>query len=76
MSPVSLKLFGCTTAPVACTGGLIQKSSATSTTILVSTTNTSDNGVAKIDYNPSNQHRINGLVVIGNYLGTALTTRW
>jgi hypothetical protein len=71
LSPVSLKLFGCTTAPVACTGGLIQGASQTSTTYNSGfpNTNASDNGVAKIDYNISSKHRINGLVLIGSYLG-------
>ena len=71
LSPVSLKLFGCTTAPVACTGGIIQGASANSTNYNVGfpTTNTSDNGVAKIDYNISSKHRINGLLMVGNYFG-------
>ena len=71
LSPVSMKLFGCTAAPVACTGGLIQGASATSTTYNSGfpNTNTSDNGLAKIDYNISNKHRINGLFIVGNYLG-------
>jgi hypothetical protein len=72
-NPISLKLMGCPAAPAGnftCTGGVIQGASATSTTY-VSTfpnTNTSDNGVAKIDYNVSSKHRINGLLFIGNYL--------
>ena len=71
LSPVSMKLFGCTTAPVACTGGIMQLSSATSTSYNPGfpTVNASDNGVAKMDYNLSNKHRINGLAIIGNYLG-------
>ena len=71
LSPVSLKLFGCTTAPVACTGGLIQGSSRHSTNYNVGfpTTNTGDNGVTKIDYNLNEKNRINGLFVVGNYLG-------
>jgi hypothetical protein len=70
-NPISLKIFGCTTAPLACNGGLIQNAPAntTSYTSGFPNTNTSDNGVAKIDYNISNKHRINGLFLIGNYLG-------
>ena len=71
LSPVSLKLFGCTTAPSACNGGIIQGASPNSTNYNVGypTLNTGDNGLAKIDYNLSNKHRINGLLLIGNYLG-------
>jgi hypothetical protein len=69
-NPVSLKLMGCTATGANCTGGLIQGASPTTTTY-VSTfpnNNTSDNGVAKIDYNISNKHRINGMLFLGNYL--------
>ncbi len=71
LSPVSMKLFGCTTAPIACTGGIMQGASATSTSYNPGfpTVNASDNGVAKVDYNLSSKHRINGLAIIGNYLG-------
>src|SRR5215472_6730002 len=71
LSPVSLKLFGCTTAPVACNGGIIQGASPNTTSYNVGypTFNAGDNGLAKIDYNLSNKHRINGLLLIGNYLG-------
>jgi hypothetical protein len=64
-------LFGCTTAPVTCTGGLIQGAPSNTTNYNPGfpTTNKSDNGVAKIDYNLSNKNRINGLFVVGNYLG-------
>jgi hypothetical protein len=70
-NPISLKIFGCTTAPIACNGGLIQNAPATTTTYNSGfpNTNASDNGVAKIDYNLSNKNRINGLLLIGNYLG-------
>jgi len=71
ISPVSLQLFGCTTTPVACNGGIIQGASATTTNYNVGfpNTNTSDNGVAKVDYNITDKHRINALAIIGNYLG-------
>ncbi|HEV2198179.1 MAG TPA: TonB-dependent receptor [Bryobacteraceae bacterium] len=70
-NPISLKLFGCTTAPLACNGGLIQNapSNTTSYTSGFPNTNKSDNGVSKIDYNINDKNRINGLVSIGNYLG-------
>src|SRR3989475_4375740 len=44
LSPVSLKLFGCTTGPVACTGGLIQNAPANTTGYLSAfpNNNTSD----------------------------------
>src|SRR5262252_1745483 len=70
-NPISLKLFGCTLGPVACNGGLIQGASPNSTSF-VSTfpnTNVSDNGIGKIDYQLNSKHIINGLLLIGNYLG-------
>jgi hypothetical protein len=74
LSPVSMALFGCGTlaAPAfPCTGGIIQGASANTTLLNAGypNTNTSNNGVAKIDYNLSAKHRINGLLLIGNYLG-------
>jgi hypothetical protein len=70
-SPVSLKLLGCTLGPTACTGGVIQGALPNTTTYASTfpTSNTSDNGVAKIDYNISSKHRLSGMVWIGNYLG-------
>jgi len=71
-SPVSLKLFGCTpAAPYACTGGLIQNAPANTTTYNSGfpNTNTSDNGVGKIDYRLNSQHSLSGMVFIGNYFG-------
>jgi hypothetical protein len=71
VSPVSLKLLGCTSAPVACTGGLIQGASpnTTSYTSTFPNTNTSDNGIAKIDYRISDKHMINGMFWEGRYFG-------
>src|SRR5579864_8358484 len=74
LSPVSMSLFGCgtVTAPVfPCTGGIITSASANTTITNVGypNTNTSDNGVAKVDYNLGAKNRINGLLLIGNYLG-------
>jgi hypothetical protein len=70
-NPVSLKLFGCTLGPVTCNGGLIQGASATSTTFVSSfpNTNVSDNGIGKMDYQINSKHAINGLLLVGNYLG-------
>ena len=70
---ISMQLMGCgtPTAPLAqCTGGLIQGAHANTTTYVSSfpNTNASDNGVAKIDYNVSNKHRINGFLFISDYL--------
>jgi len=54
-----------------CTGGLIQGASATSTHYLSSfpNTNSSDSGVAKMDYRINSKHMINGALWIGNYSG-------
>src|SRR5438128_5955951 len=70
-SPISLKLLGCTLGPTTCTGGLIQGASPNTTTYASTspTTNISDNGVAKLDYNINGRHRLSGMVWIGNYLG-------
>src|SRR3989442_1477355 len=71
-SPVSLKLMGCSSAPpYTCTGGLIQNAPANTTTYNSGfpNTNTSDNGVGKIDYRINSQHSLNSMVFIGNYFG-------
>jgi Carboxypeptidase regulatory-like domain/TonB dependent receptor len=72
VSPVSLKLLGCTTGPVACTGGLF--SGAAANTINYTSTfpnaNVSDNGIGKIDYNISSKHRISGMLWTGDYSAT------
>jgi hypothetical protein len=70
-NPISLKLMGCTTTGANCTGGLIQGASVSSTTYTSSfpNTNTSDNGIGKIDYAISNKNRISGMVFISKYLG-------
>jgi hypothetical protein len=71
-SPVSLKLMGCTPAPpYACTGGLIQNAPAKTTTYNSGfpNTNASDNEIGKIDYRLNSKHSLNGMVLIGNYLG-------
>ena len=74
-NPISLQLLGCPSpAPAGsftCTGGLIQGASPTTTTYNSGfpDTNTSDNGVGKIDYRINNKHTVNGVVLIGKYLG-------
>jgi Carboxypeptidase regulatory-like domain/TonB dependent receptor len=70
-SSVSMKLVGCTLAPVTCTGGLFSGASP-NTTIYTSTfpnTNVSDNGIAKIDYRINSRHMINGMLLTGDYTG-------
>src|ERR1700730_7138810 len=71
ISPLSLKLFGCNLGPVACTGGVIQGDPANTTTYLstLPNSNTSDNGIAKIDYRINDKHMINGMFYRGNYVG-------
>ncbi|HEV2200269.1 MAG TPA: carboxypeptidase regulatory-like domain-containing protein [Bryobacteraceae bacterium] len=69
-NPISLKLMGCTTTGANCTGGLIQGAAVNSTTFTSSfpNTNTSDNGIGKMDYNINDKNRINGMVFISHYL--------
>jgi len=69
VSPVSLKLAGCSAgASPTCTGGLFPNS-GTSTSFLSTfpTSNQSDNGVAKIDYHLNDKSTINGMFFLGNY---------
>ncbi len=72
LSPVSLKLVGCTLGPTACTGGLYSGASATTTSYISAfpNINTSKNGIAKIDYHPNDKNSINGMIFYGNYSGT------
>src|SRR4029077_11850849 len=71
VSPVSLKLLGCTAgAAPSCTGGLLQGAAAANTINFLSSfpnNNVSDNGIAKIDYAINSKHRISGMFWIGNY---------
>ena len=75
VSAVSKALFGCPSGPLTaastCTGGLIQNASATSTNYLSSfpNTNTSNNGIAKIDYRINSKHMLNGMLWVGRYNG-------
>src|SRR5882762_8539268 len=67
VSPVSLALLGCPsgvlTTASKCTGNLIKNAPANTTGYLSSfpNTNTSDNGVAKIDYRINSKHMLNGM---------------
>jgi hypothetical protein len=80
ISPVSLKLTGCTLgatqAATTCTGGApvggwpsnpLQGSTAYLSTI--PNVNSSDNYVAKMDYHINNKNSINGVLLIGRYYG-------
>ncbi len=73
LSSISLKLLGCTVgataAATACTGGLILNA-PTNTNNYASTfpnTNTSDNGITKIDYAINDKNRISGMLWVGYY---------
>jgi Carboxypeptidase regulatory-like domain/TonB dependent receptor len=81
LSPVSLSLLGCTGIPAkvgsySCTGGYIQGAAANSTGYLSTfpNNNTSDNGVAKIDYRINSKHTVNGMLFTGNYSGVGNDT--
>ena len=73
LSPISLKLLGCTVgataAATACTGGLILNAPATSNSYASTfpNANTSDNGISKIDYTINDKNRISGMLWVGYY---------
>jgi hypothetical protein len=71
LSPVSLKIAGCTVGPIACTGGLWSGLSPNSTsyTSTFPNTNVSDNEIAKVDYRINSKHMLNGMYWNGNYNG-------
>src|SRR5579864_3631463 len=73
ISPVSLNLLGCTTAPLACTGGLFQNvaphPNTTSYVVAFPNTNVSDNEIGKIDYRLNDKNMISGMFWMGNYNG-------
>ena len=72
VSPVSLALSGCSGgAAPACTGGSYFPNSGTSNSFLSTfpTLNTSDNGVAKVDYHMNEKNTINGMFFYGHYNG-------
>ncbi|HEV7967690.1 MAG TPA: TonB-dependent receptor [Candidatus Acidoferrales bacterium] len=81
VSPVSLKLAGCTLgatpSATACTGSAFFPANTNTTghagTAFISNlpnTNVSDNGVGKIDYHINDKNTLNGLFIIGNYTGS------
>ena len=88
VSPVSLKLAGCTVGATAsattCAGsaffnantrqaagvGTQFQSAATSFISNLPNTNVTDNGVGKIDYHINDKNTLNGLFIIGDYVGT------
>jgi carboxypeptidase family protein len=74
LSPVSLKLLGCTAAgSVSCTGGLFQNAPAAGTTSLIvafPNINVSDNEIGKIDYRINDKNMLNTMFWSGNYNGT------
>src|SRR4030081_676602 len=75
ISPVSMALFGCSPSGASFTCGgptdLIQNgpSNVTGYSSGFPNTNVSDNGIGKIDYRVNSKHTINGMVLVGNYLG-------
>jgi hypothetical protein len=72
ISPVSLKLLGCTTTPLACTGGLIAGATPNSTnwTSVFPNSYVSDNGVSKIDYKLNAKHGFSWMWWQNHYQGT------
>jgi hypothetical protein len=77
-SAVSEALAGCTVtgaapnATATCTGGLYPSNPSTTSTGFVSTIpniNNSNNGVGKIDYHINDKNTLNGLLVVGSYVG-------
>jgi hypothetical protein len=86
LSPVSLKLGGCST-PVVTGGVLTTAATCTGLPFFAANTNTngaagtsfisqlpntnvSDNGIAKIDYHINDKNTLNGLFLVGNYTGS------
>src|SRR5436853_3520082 len=73
VSSLSKTLLGCPAGPLTasstCTGGYIQGAQPNTTTYLSTfpNANTSDNGIAKIDYRISDKHMINGMIYKGTY---------
>ncbi len=72
LSPLSLKLLGCTAAG-ACTGGYLPNlQNSTSYVSSFPNVNTSDNGVGKLDYNINDKNRISGLFLTGHYIANGI----
>jgi hypothetical protein len=73
VSPVSLSLLGCPTGTLTpsstCTGGLyeIAQAHTTGTISAFPISNTSDNGIGKLDYHLNDKNTINGVFYLGRY---------
>jgi carboxypeptidase family protein/TonB-dependent receptor-like protein len=77
VSSVSRNLMGCSdpaAGPVTCTGGLITNAPSNTTGYLSSfpNTNTSDNGVAKLDYRINSKNMLNFMMWVGHYNGIGI----
>ncbi len=70
LSPLSLKLMGCTAgAAPSCTGGFLPNLQGTSNYLSsFPNINRSDNGVGKIDYNLNEKNRISAMLLTGHYI--------
>jgi len=72
VSPLSLQLLGCPSGPLTvtsqCTGGYVQGAALSNTGYLSAfpNLNSSNNGLAKLDYRINSKHMINGMLWIGN----------
>lgn len=69
LSPVSMKVAGCTGgATPTCTGNLFPNSGASNSFLSTfPTINTSDNGVGKLDYHMNDKNSFNGMFFYGHY---------
>lgn len=72
VSPVTLKLTGCTVgataAATACTGGFFPNVGAANGYLSTfPNSNTSNNGIGKIDFHPNDKNSISGLLAISKY---------
>ena len=79
ISQASLALTGCTVgatpAATKCSGGFFPNNPSQGNTGYISNfpnSNRSDNGVAKIDYHINAKNTVNGVLLIGNYLGDGM----
>ncbi len=74
ISPISLGLTGCTVGATAsattCTGGLFPHNQTTNSYLSTfPNVNNSDNGVGKIDYHINDKNSVNGVLIVGHYVG-------
>jgi Carboxypeptidase regulatory-like domain/TonB dependent receptor len=78
ISAVSLNAAGCkmgaNAAATACTGNLFAPNPTSSTGFIATfpISNQSDNGIGKLDYQINSKNTLNGLLVIGNYVGVGM----